>query len=140
MEGEVSNANLNTLLYDMAKKLDQKDYWKQLMSPMEEELIRTKLLSKETWTSFLLLESTSSDSEMDVWIAMRVRALLFDQWIPCLFPTSQVFCSTILASKEIYTEYVVRPDEIYNLLEEEMVMYASVKSFIVRERERETFR
>jgi hypothetical protein len=35
---------------------------------------------------------------------------------------------------------VVRPDEIYNLLEEEMVMYASVKSFIVRERERETFR
>jgi hypothetical protein len=72
MEGEVSNANLNTLLYDMAKKLDQKDYWKQLMSPMEEELIRTKLLSKETWTSFLLLESTSSDSEMDVWIAMRV--------------------------------------------------------------------
>jgi hypothetical protein len=132
----MEEANLNSLLYQMAKKLDRREYWKKLMQPQEIELIRSHLVSEETWSEFLLLgnpyrRNHEAYIKLEEVIAMWVRALLFDQWIPQLFPDSLLFCSTVLNANSTYTEHVIRADEFYDTLEDEMQIYASVKSQIV---------
>ena len=130
----------NTSLYEVAKKLEHLGFWKKFMNPEEVDVIRASLNSEETWNSFIELENCCikrngqlvSKSFREL-VALRVRAFLFDQWVPLLFPNGVFFNGTVIGRELTGSDMRgFMTDEVYDTLEDEIPLYTSIQTQLVR--------